>query len=248
MKQTLVVQSHRLPLPYPWIGRCLDSVRNWCAANRFEYRFLGDELFGGMPAELMRKTRGQKVIATDLARLLLLQEALREGYRNVVWLDADFLVFDPASLILPDTDCAVGREVWVQPDRQGRLKVYRKVHNAFLMFRQGNSLLDFYADTARRLLSLNQGAMSPQFLGPKLLTALHNVAMLPVLESAGMLSPPVSRDLIRGGGDALELFVGHSLAPLAAANLCISSCDRGELGHDEMERLIDVLQGGALRR
>jgi hypothetical protein len=243
MKQTLVIQSHRSPLPFPWIARCLASVRDWCAESRFEYRFLGDELFEGVSAELLSKTRGQPVIAADLARLLVLQDALEDGWQTVVWLDADFLVFDPAAFVLPATDCAVGREVWVQQDRHGKLRVYRKVHNALLMFRQGNSLLDFYADTARRLLSRNQGTMPPQYLGPKLLTALHNIALLPVLENAGMLSPLVCRDLIRGGGAALDLFVEHSTQPLAAANLCVSSCERGELTGDEMEQLIDVLHG-----
>jgi len=200
-----------------------------------------------VPAWLLEKTRGQKVIATDLARLRVLQQALQEGYKTVIWLDADFLVFDPARFVLPDADFAVGREVWVQHDRDGKLKVYRKVHNAFLMFRAGNPFLDFYVDTARRLLSRNQGAMSPQYIGPKLLTALHNVALLPVLESAGMLSPPVCRDIIRGGGAALDLFMENSTQPVAAANLCVSSCDKGELTAGDMERLVDVLPGRALR-
>jgi hypothetical protein len=50
---------------------------------------------------------------------------------------------------------------------------YVKVHNAFMMFRQGNHFPDFYTDAAERLLDLNQGAMPAQFIGPKLLTALH---------------------------------------------------------------------------
>jgi hypothetical protein len=247
MPDTLVIQSHRAPLPYPWLGRCLASVRDWCAQHRYGYRFLGDELFERVPGALLRKTRAQPVIATDLARLRVLQEALAEHYRAVIWLDADVLVFDPAAFRPPDTAYAVGREVWVQPDGQGRLKVYRKVHNAFLLFRRGNPFLDFYADTAERLLALNRGTMPPQYLGPKLLTALHNVAQLPVLESAGMLSPAVCRDILDGGGAALDLFRAHSMQPPAAANLCVSSCDRQELVAADMERLIDALSGGGAR-
>lgn len=252
MPDTLVIQSHRSPLPYPWIARCLASVRHWCALNRYEYRFMGDELFAGVPDIILEKTRDRKVIASDLARLRVLQDALNDNYRTVIWLDADFLIFDPAAFVLPDQSCAVGREVWVQQDQNGKYRVYRKVHNAFLMFRQGNSLLDFYAETAQRLLAHNDGAMPPQFIGPKLLTALHNIAMLPVLETAGMLSPGVIRDLLRGGGPALELFVAHSPQPIAAANLCISSRRKNEVSDREMEHLIDVLldktggeQGGA---
>lgn len=241
MQDTLVIQSHRSPLPCPWIERCLESVRDWCAVSHHDYRFMGDELFDCMPASLLSKTHQQKVVATDLARLLMLQAALCENYETVIWLDADFLIFDAAGFAIPDLPFAVGREVWVQHDRHGKLKVYRKVHNAFLMFRQGNNFLDFYADTANRLLSLNDGTMPPQYIGPKLLTALHNVAILPVQESAGMFSPLVCKDIIRGGGAALELFVGHSSQPVAAANLCVSSCEKGEVSDSEMERVIDVL-------
>ncbi len=241
MHDTLVIQSHRAPLPYPWIERCLASVRDWCVMRGFDYRFVGDELFGGVPGPLLEKTRRQKVVATDLARLLLLQDALQEGYQTVIWLDADFLVFNAPAFVIPELPCAVGREVWVQHDRHGRLKVYTKVHNAFLMFRRGNRLLDFYADTAQRLLSLNDGTMPAQYIGPKLLTALHNVAVLPVLETAGMLSPLVCKDIIQRGGAALDLFVGNSLQPVAAANLCISSCERDEVSGSEMEQVIDAL-------
>ncbi len=202
---------------------------------------MGDELFDCVPDSLLEKTNKQRVVATDLARLLILQQALSEGYKTVVWLDADFLIFDATAFVIPDLDYAVGREVWVQHDRQGKLKVFRKVHNAFLMFGADNSFLDFYIDTAKRLLSLNHGTMPPQYIGPKLLTALHNVAILPVLETAGMLSPLVCKDIIRGGGAALDLFIEHSSQSVAAANLCISSCERNEVAASEMEQVIDAL-------
>ena len=211
---------------------------------------MGDELFAGLPDMILEKTQGRKVIASDLARLQVLQAALNDNYRTVIWLDADFLVFDPEGFVLPDQSCAVGREVWVQQDQDGKYRVYRKVHNAFLMFRQGNSLLDFYAETAYRLLVRNEGTMPPQFIGPKLLTALHNIAMLPVLETAGMLSPEVIRDMIGGEGPALDLFDTHSPQPVAGANLCISSCRKNEVSDSDMEQLIDILleKNGSGRR
>ena len=86
------------------------------------------------------------------------------------------------------------------------------------MFRRGDSFLDFYTDTAVRLLSRNTGSVPPQFIGPKLLTALHNIAGLPVMDAAGMLSPAVVRDLVRGEGTALDLFIRHSPRWPAAAH------------------------------
>ena len=56
------------------------------------------------------------------------------------------------------------------------------------------------------LLRLNQGRIPAQFIGPKWLTALHNIALCPVMESAAMLSPLVMRDYLAGQGEALRLF------------------------------------------
>ncbi len=215
-------------------------MRDWSNASSYDYQFLGDEIFNRVPVELIERIQ-HKVVATDLTRLMILKEALETGYNTVVWMDADFLVFDPAEFVLPDTDYALGREVWVQRDSAGTLRVYRKVHNAFLLFRRNNSFLSFYLETAIRLLGLNTGTIPPQFIGPKLLTALHNVAQLNVFECAGMFSPMVVKDMIRGRGPALEKFNSNTSVPVTAANLCISSCDKNELTTKEMEQLIDLL-------
>lgn len=241
MPDTLVFQSHRDPLPHAWLGRCLDSVTGWADANGFEYRFLGDEVFDLLAPPLRGRLGTRPVIASDLARLRLLQRGLDEGYRRVIWCDADLLIFRPTDFEPGCEDFALGREVWIQRDESGALRSYFRVHNAFLMFARGNSLLDFYAATAERLLRLNQGAMPPQFIGPKLLAALHNIAHFPVVESAAMLSPMVIRDLLAGGGDALELFREKSVSPPAAANLCASLTAAEGFGADEMNRLIDLL-------
>jgi hypothetical protein len=217
-------------------------VRGWAKASRFDYRFFDDEkLFESVPNELLEKTVNQKVIATDLARLLLIQAGLEGGYQTVIWCDADFLIFNPDEFALPETDYALGREVWVQSDKPGKVKAFYKVHNAFLMFRQGNHFLDFYADTAERLLRLNQGSMPPQFIGPKLLTAFHNIVKCPVMETAGMLSPLVIRDLLHGGGQALDLFRLKSPVEIYGANLSGSLFEREGFSELEMSRLIKNL-------
>ncbi|MDH3858826.1 MAG: hypothetical protein OEV07_12600, partial [Gammaproteobacteria bacterium] len=193
MPTTLVIQSHRDPLPYDWLQACLDSVANWAQRNRFERHFLNDEIFDLIEPALVGKIGAQTVIASDLARLKILQQRLAQGYDQVIWCDADFLIFDADRFLLPDSDFALGREVWVQREDSGQLRSYKKLHNAFLMFSRDNHFLDFYCDTAERLLRQHQGRMVPQFIGPKLLTALHNIGHFPVMEAAGMLSPLVMR-------------------------------------------------------
>jgi hypothetical protein len=129
----------------------------------------------------------------------------------------------------------------LEPGLVEKLQGQLKVHNAFLMFRPGNHFLDFYTDTAERLLHLNQGRMPPQFIGPKLLTALHNIAFCPVMETAGMLSPAVMHDLLAGAGEALDLFHRKSPAALAGANLSSSLTEREGLSEAHMESLIQLL-------
>ncbi len=239
--KTLVIQSHQKPLPYDWLKPCLQSVQNWALKNNYEYLFLGDEIFDRVSTTLLNKTQHQRVITTDLARLLALQHYLKQGFSTIIWCDADFLIFDPDNFKIPDTSYAVGREVWVQKNRHNNLKAYSKVHNAFMMFREGNSFLDFYAETAEKLLSLNTGTMPDQFIGPKLLTALHNITICPVLETAGMLSPLVIKDIISGQQKSIKLFRSNSIQPLASANLCSSSCKRNEMTNSEMEKIIEKL-------
>ncbi len=241
MPATLVIQSHRRPLPLAWLEPCLDSVAGWARSRGYDYRFYGDEIFALLDPALYRRLAARPVIASDLARLKASQSALADGYRRVVWCDADLLVFRPRDFRLPRADFALGREVWVQRGGDRGWRSYFRVHNALLMFARGNSFLDFYAATAERLLHVNRGPMPPQFIGPKLLAALHNIACFPVMESAAMLSPPVMRDLLDGGGGALDLFREKSPAAPAGANLCASLADETGLGEYEMSRLVDLL-------
>ena len=237
----LVIQSHTNPLPHAWLQPCIDSVRSWAGQQGFTYRWYDDELLQFVPSRIHAKIGSQVVIATDLARLLALRQALSEGYDPVIWLDADYFIWAPQAFDLLPADHAVGREVWIQHEANGSLKTYRKVHNAFLMFRAGNSFLDFYIDTATRLLDRLDGPVPPQFIGPKLLTALHNICQFPVMESAGMFSPPVLKDLARGSGPALDQLLRHSSVAPAAANLCASLTSAEQIDENTMQQVMQRL-------
>ena len=236
----LVVQSHRRPLPAPWLQRCLDTVQAWAMSRGFAYRFLDDELFDVLDEDLLARCAQRRVVATDLARLVWLQRALDQGYDPVIWCDADVLVFGPDRLVLPDEPFAVGREIWVDEVR-GRPKARRHVHNAVLLFRRGNPFLSFYRYAAERMVRAHDGPMVPQFVGPKLLTALHNLVRVPVIETANLMSPPVLRDVAVGGGPFLEAWLARCDEIPAAANLCGSRVDGEELTNRLVERAVDRL-------
>ena len=241
---TLVIQSHTEPLPFAWLEDCIDSVNSWAAGHAFDYRWIGDECFAALPDDLRQKTRQQIVVASDLARLYAIRQALQDGYRCVVWCDADFLVIDPQALLLPASPFAFGREVWIELDSRQKNRARVKVHNAFMQFRHDNSFLPFYIDSAERLLRQHKAGMPPQFIGPKLLTALHNMLHFAVVETAGMLSPLVAADIDQGGGAALELFLrDHQQIP-AGLNLSASVVDQYASMSLEIPTLIERLRTG----
>lgn len=241
MSKVLVIQSHRTPLPASWYQHCVDSVRAWADAHGFAYRWLDDALFDPLPVDIREKTAKAPVVAADLGRLYALQAGLTEGYDCVVWVDADTLVLNATNLRLPAADHAFGREIWVQ-EAGAKLKVYRKIHNAFMCFRQGNSVLEFYLFAAQRLLRRHNGPMVPQLIGPKFLTVLHNIVDFPVLETAAMLSPVVIGDLLGRHTGALRRFREAIEVTPAAVNLSGSMVLKGELADADMVAVIELLR------
>ncbi|MBV1870242.1 MAG: hypothetical protein KUG76_04975 [Gammaproteobacteria bacterium] len=251
MSKILILQSHQQPLPKDWLTPCVNSVKNWAQLKGYEYQFLNDAFFDILPTWVIEKTQSQIVIATDLARLRWIQRYLNAGYDCVVWMDADFLIFsahtfDIEALRQAPEGYALGREIWIQPKdldnpRPTQFKAYKKVHNAFLQFQKGNYFLDFYASHAERLLAKNRGPIPPQFIGPKLLTALHNIVQCPVQENAGMLSPWLIKDKLNNEGPALSLYRKENHHPLAAANLCSSLIDNEILHDKDIKTLIEQL-------
>ncbi len=228
------------------------SVQNWAADNGFIYRFEDDALFARLPADIAEKllhgANKHIVVATDLARLYWLRAELESGAETALWLDADTLVCAPENFILPASSFAVGREVWVQQSDDNKLQSYKKVHNAFLLFRQGNPFLSYYLHAAEQIIRQHSGRhMVPQLIGPKLLTALHNVVQCPVVERAGMLSPLVLLDVLQGGGEALRLFLKKSPECPAAVNLCGSSVQSSAVSEAEMLQAIELVPNALAR-
>lgn len=217
-----VCQSYRETARAGWIDACLASVTAWTQGLGWDYRFVGDEILDYVPATYRAKAAGRWPVLTDYGRLALLDETLKGGVQAAVWLDADVLVFDPSALHMPaDVSHAFGRELWVQQDK-GRWAVRRNVHNAVVLMRSGNPVLDFYAHAAARIVTRHEGGFPDQVVGPKLLGALHNLVDFPLIETVGVLSPAVVRDVAQGAGPALDALRAKLTVPLAAVNLCCS--------------------------
>lgn len=237
---TLVAQSHRQPLPEAWLARCLASVRGYAAAQTFDYQFVDDALFAGLPSVVLENTTSRLSSRSDLARLQLMQARLDSGFDRVLWLDADVLLFAPERLQLPDASFAVGRECWLTESKPGHVRCSRAVHNAALLFSADNPLLPFYRHAAEALLSRHDGEMVPQLAGPKFLTLLHNAISFPVIESIGMLSPRLAHALLRNEFAVIDVFRRRHPEPLAGFNLCASLNDEMPPMDEVIDRLLDA--------
>jgi hypothetical protein len=222
--RTLVIQSASERDRPGWLGSCLASVEGWARQRGYEYRLWGDEALQLTPLEYRAKLVGRFPIVADLARLLLIRDALVTGYQRACWLDADVLLFAPERLDLPDGDeCAFGREYWVQKNRDGRWQVRRNVHNAVCSFVAGCPVLPFLIHTTQRIIARADPVhIAPQMVGPKLVTALHNLTGFGLIDAVGALSPAVLDDVEQGGGDALQAMLAAAPEPLAGVNLCAS--------------------------
>lgn len=250
---TVVLQSCRAEGVPGWMATCIASVRAWADARGFAYRLIGDELFDPLPPAFRARTAGRLPMAADLGRLLWIRNLLEDDAGRVVWFDADTLVFDPDRLVLPErADHAFGRETWVQRDLKGGFRVYRNVHNAACLFAAGNAVLDFLIQASRGIVERADTPLPPQAIGPKLLTALHNIVGFPLIDTVGAFSPLVLTDIAGGGGPALKLLVQKAPARPAAANLCASLLGRDYDGvavtEDLMQAAVDRLacEAGAL--
>lgn len=240
MDRTLVIQSHRTPLPFPWLERCLRSVKDWAEMSGYEYRFMGDELFATLSPHIRDKCLSQPVVASDLGRLAALEAALNEGFDAVVWFDADIFVFAPHRLNLPTGPFALGRECWVERHSE-RVRSFDHVHNAVLMFRPNNPFLPFYRYAAESIVTRHDGRMVLQVVGPKLLTSLHRLVDAPVFEAVNMLGPDVLRDVLAGDGPCLTRYRIMLREPVAAVNLCASLAAEGEVSESEAIAAMDRL-------
>ena len=223
--KTVVYQSYRTSDVPAWIERCLASVRQWAAAQGFDYRFVDDRFFDYAPAWYRTRVSGNILLVSDLARLELAKELLGEGHSRAIWIDADVLVFAPQRFHIDVTQgYAFCRELWLAPSAQpGRLVGTLRINNAVSVFAADQRFLDFYIDACERIVRGAQEQLSTLSVGTRFLTELHKLVPFPLIEQVGLFSPVLMRILADGQiSEALTLYQQTTGAPIHAANLCAS--------------------------
>lgn len=228
MVRVQVIQSFRSDTQPDWMKICLQSVQRWSHQQGYAYEFCDDSMFDRVAPELRRKVGLRTAMLSDLARLLWANEVLcTERVDWVLWLDADTLIFAPEGLSLQTgVDAVFGQEWWPQRDEGGKLRIYRNVHNAYCAFPKDGRVLPFLIYACERLLRQADIQRVPaQFIGPKLLTSLHNRIGFDLDPRFGAISPLLAQTL---AGDQPLHGAVHALASGAprpqvyAANLCAS--------------------------
>jgi len=218
-----VFQSAPLDRP-EWIDRCMASVRNWAALQGWSYQFIGDEIFDLVAPDLRVKLQDRTPILADLARLELMQQHLDREGGQALWIDADSLVLNPGWSPTFDSPASFGQEFWVQDnvDSTG-WRHYQSPHNAFMSFSARSPVLSFLRYAATNLLErVDIDNLAPQFVGPKLLKALHNLCPFTLHEQAGALSPALAIELATEPGAAVEYYRDKGGPILSVVNLCRS--------------------------
>lgn len=236
-KQVLVLQSDKPPPRAAWRQACLASVRSWAAAQGYEYRFLGDELFDPIPEDARRACRGVVLPMTDIGRLLWLRALLDDGWDRVIWLDADILIFDPALSIEAE---AVGREIWISKGLKDGFRAAESVNNCVLSMATGSPLLGRLLDATMAEAAMFDAPPHPRTLGPDLFRRLDAETPLPVASDIAMASPPMVAGLANGDPAALAAHHAVWRGPVRAANLCGSLIQDDDLALRAVERLLET--------
>lgn len=241
---TIVYQSYRTRDVPAWISRCMQSVKAWAGAQRFDYRFIDDRLFDYCP-EWYRRGAGSNVqVITNLARLVVARELLAADYERTIWIDADVLVFDPdAFRIEVNREFAFCHQIWVEA-RMDAIVKWAGINNSVTVFVRGNSFLEFciwaHEDLVRRGTQILEHGTTT-----RLLTALYWAVKFPLLTNVGLLSPIVAHDIRSGVNRWAREYAALHGAPIHAINLCGSLCGKLHKGHVvgdcDFEAIVDAI-------
>ena len=233
--KTIVYQSYRTVDVPQWITSCMETVKNWAALKKFDYEFIDDRLFEYVPDWYLKIVDGEMALISDLARLEIAREFLREGYDRTIWVDADIVIFDPEKFDVESSrSYAFCREVWLAARANGRVTYATKVNNAVTVFTKDNTILDTYINTCKAIVKHQGDSVHRLDISTSFLTAINQKwKCLPLLTNVGLFSPIVTYSIATGEERYVELYINKFGYPIQAANLC-SSYRNYSITHDKI--------------
>ena len=217
------------------------GVASWAENSRFEYVCYGDEFFDVLPAWYRQKLVGRGPILADLARLIHVRSALKEGYEAVIWCDSDTLIIDPSWQPKTPSHSIFGHELWLQRGKSGHLEIRKQPHNAYLMFTATSPVLDFLIHTVESIIHrADPENIAPQMVGPKLLKALNTFADFDLEHAAGAMSPMLLDVLLSGDSEITSYFKEAQVSPPKVMNLCASLVGSDDLDVEKIRAAVNA--------
>lgn len=211
---TVVFQSAKAEQPLI-IQQSMQTIRDWAAMHRFDYRFYGDELFDLAPSKWDHRF-SSKEGKMDYCRLIQTKELLKE-YERVVWADSDIYVFVPEELkVSESTRPCFSQEVFGTPSC-----FMERANNAFYSFHyEDETFLDTYIRYCESRLNMDH-PMSYTEIGPTYIGKVLRKKPCPidVYRNITVLAPTHIHAIRDGSPEGCRQYLERQ-APLAAVNLC----------------------------
>ena len=217
------------------------GVASWAENSRFEYVCYGDEFFDVLPVWYRQKLVSRGPILADLARLIHVRSALKEGYEAVIWCDSDTLIIDPSWQPITPSHSIFGHELWLQRGKSGHLEIRKQPHNAYLMFTATSPVLDFLIHAVESIIHrADPEHIAPQMVGPKLLKALNTFADFDLEHAAGAMSPLLLDAFLSGDSEITSYFKAAQTSPPKLMNLCASLVGSDDLDVEKIRAAVNV--------
>ncbi|HEY5106494.1 MAG TPA: hypothetical protein VII73_06945 [Caulobacteraceae bacterium] len=225
-----------------WIARCLASVQAWTRASGHDYLLTDDSAFELCGADYLAKAGANPRTKTNLARLELIARAHAQGYDQVVWMDADIFVFNPAELAFGVANrITFARETWLAPRGDGSWEATKTQNNCVVVCPSGDKDLALIIQTIRHVAAHHP--INHNFrVGVHLIRGLHHFLHFPLVTNVGMFSNHAVLAVAQDQKQLLKAQAVHHGTPVHAANLCASDHLNPVVPEAEAHRAMDILE------
>ncbi|MFC1826897.1 glycosyltransferase family 2 protein [Thermodesulfobacteriota bacterium] len=239
--KTIIYQSYRTEDVPGWISHCMESVRKWADTNKFDYRFIDDELFSYVPDWYREKVDRQINLVSDLARLNLARKYLDEGYDRTIWIDADIIIFHPEHFHISIANgYGFCHEVFTKISPEGEITNFIHVNNAITVFEKNNKFLDFYIYSCEQIVR-NKKELTHTSVGTQFLTATHHFLCNQTMRNMGLLSPLIMNSIAGKKKHLMEMYMKAFGSRMFAANLCASYRNRNVQGISMVDDIYETV-------
>lgn len=214
---TTIIQSYRTKDVPAWIQTCMGSVKQLAETNGWLYKFKGDEFFDLASNKVKRQCENNIYALSDVCRLLWIEKELKHS-QQVIWLDADVMVFRPSAFnITMPNNYGFAHELLFLKDNALKYSL----NNSVMMFEQkprSIAALTLYLFRSKKILdNYPEGKVPRTAIGPML---LNNLPCKDTLNSVGLFTTAMMADFANQDFNKLTEYENLLGGQLSMANIC----------------------------